>query len=101
MCMDSSNKKIDTCMVNLIRIMNENGIKTKACCCGHSIYPMTIVIDFEGMDYEIVSNIYLKRKKRFYIKDKGGFYYIPETLGIQNRSNMPDKHKTFINKQTQ
>jgi len=70
--------EIDECIKNLIRIMNDYGIKTKACCCGHGIYPMTIVIDFNGINYEVISNIYLKRKKRFYKRDSDGYYYIPE-----------------------
>ena len=83
MCIDSSNKKVDTCMKNLIRVLNDKGIITKSCCCGHTIYPMTIVAWNHNLksNVEIMSMKIIPRKKRFYVKDNGGFYYIPETIG--------------------
>ena len=86
MCMDSSNKKIDTCMKNLIRILNEKGIRTKSCCCGHTIYPMTIVVWEEDLKVyrEIMSNLVIPRKRKFYKKDEGGFYFIPEVIKSLN-----------------
>ena len=78
MCEDSSNKKIDTCMKDFIFRLNQKGIITLGCCCGHGIYPMTIVTKDDGGIFELISGKEIPRKKRFYIKDKGGFYYIPE-----------------------
>lgn len=77
--------EIDECMRNLIKFINDNTeFKTLACCCGHGKYPMTIVITFEGDDgfgnYELVSEETIPRKRKFYKKDKQGYYYIPETL---------------------
>jgi len=70
--------RVDSCMKNLIEIMRMKGIETLACCCGHDKYPMTIVIRRYGMIEELISGRYIPRKKRFYLKDKKGYYYIPE-----------------------
>ncbi len=79
-------RRIDPCMRLAIKNLQENGIKTLACCCGHGKVPMTIVIDIgEGtgkvIPLEIFSNVILARKKKFYIKQKNGHYIIPETVG--------------------
>ena len=50
--------KIDECMVNLIIILCRDG--------------KTIV--------DLVSNKIIPRTKRFYKKDKQGYYYIPEIM---------------------
>lgn len=77
-------RRIDPCMKSAIRCLNDYGIKTLACCCGHGKHPMTIVIDV-GVDkvipLEIFSGQFLKRRKRFYKKFKDGSYMIPETVG--------------------
>lgn len=79
-------RRIDPCMEEAIRSLNENGVKTLACCCGHGKYPMTIVIDAgckikKVVPLEIFSGIFLPRKKKFYVKDKTGSYFIPESIG--------------------
>ena len=59
--------------------------KIVACCCGHKKYPMTIVAkDGNGMVLELCSGIYLKRKRNFYKRDKQGYYYIPETIVLED-----------------
>lgn len=71
--------RVDSCMKSeLIRFQNY-GIKTLACCCGHGIYPETIIVQVEN-EYllEINSETKIPRKTRFYKKDSNGFYYIPE-----------------------
>ena len=75
------NPRIDQSMVNLIEMINKTTHhKTLGCCCGHGKYPMTIVVkDVVGV-YELISGKSIPRKTRFYLKDKEGFYYIPETL---------------------
>lgn len=80
MCKIHNPSRIDRCMKNLVFRMKSYGIKTLACCCGHKKYPMTIIVkDCVGI-YDIVSDIALTRKKRFYVKDKQGYYYIPEVI---------------------
>ena len=76
----NDSRRIDPCMRNLIDFLKLHGIKTLACCCGHGKYPMTIVVIWGGIKFEILSYTEIKRKKKFYKKDKQGVYYIPETL---------------------
>ncbi len=84
-------KRIDPCIKKLIEWFNEyqEHFIIVASCCGHGNYPMTIVAKFpreSGFDYvEILSDTELFRKKRFYKKDKQGYYYIPEVLGAHNK----------------
>ncbi len=73
--------RIDPCMRQVIQILRELNVKTLACCCGHGKYPMTIVINGVGDRYfDMVSGAEIPRKKKFYKKDKQGFYFIPEVL---------------------
>lgn len=73
--------KADSCMANLIHILNMRNIKTVACCCGHGKYNMSIIYESNnGRIWDLVSGIEVHRKKRFYKKDKEGFYYIPEVV---------------------
>ncbi|MBI2624978.1 MAG: hypothetical protein HYW70_01420 [Candidatus Nealsonbacteria bacterium] len=70
--------RIDKCMKNFIKILNESGIKTLACCCGHGKHKETIVIKEDGKIIEYHTKIEIPRKGRFYKKDSEGYYYIPE-----------------------
>jgi len=76
--------RIDPCMKRLIELLNDMGFKTFACCCGHGKYNMSIVGASEvqgGKEYyELLSMKVIPRKKKFYKKDKQGYYYIPEVL---------------------
>ena len=87
MCEAHNPRVIDKCMRPLISWLNKKHC-TVACCCGHKRYSMTIVVK-EGIDMpvgqknkivyrEILSQKIIPRKRRFYIKDKEGYYYIPE-----------------------
>lgn len=79
-------RRIDPCMKNLIEWLNGSGYKTVASCCGHGKYPMTIVIDMNGIIYQEVlsSAIFTRPKTKFYKKDKQGVYYIPEVITFYN-----------------
>ena len=74
--------RLDSCMRNLIKHINEYmPCKTLGCCCGHNVYPMTIVVqENNGLRFELLSNILIPRTRRFYKKDDEGFYYIPEVV---------------------
>jgi len=88
MCMKPNPRVIDPCMRNIISFLNNRGIKTLACCCGHRRYPPTIVVAYgiTGAPYEIFSDRFIHKsnmqykKTRFYLKDKKGYFYIPETV---------------------
>ena len=74
--------RVDNCMVYLIRHINEYmPCITLSCCCGHQKYPMTIIVkENDGLRLELLSNITIPRTRRFYKKDKEGYYYIPEVI---------------------
>ena len=88
MCNKNNPRKIDKCMMNIVgtlKYLELDGIhrdmftRVLACCCGHKKYSQSIVYqDKEGFIFELNSGIELPRTKRFYVKDKQGFYFIPE-----------------------
>lgn len=74
-------RRIDPCMRKLIKFLNDQGIETVSCCCGHGKYPMTIFVatDKPNIYQEICFDIFVESKaKRFYKKDLKGFYFVPE-----------------------
>lgn len=74
-------KRVDSCMRNGLNRL-QKFYKTLACCCGHGVYPETIIIQTEsGEIREYFSRTNIPQRKRFYKKDKDGFYYIPEVYG--------------------
>jgi len=78
------NVRIDKCMRRLIKWLKMCGYVTKASCCGHNKYPMTIIVEIEtgGRKHytELLSNTLIPRKKRYYKRDEEGYYYIPEVI---------------------
>ncbi len=69
---------IDSCIQDFIFRLRQYKIKTLGCCCGHGRYPLTVVVEDEVGIYDIVSGKEIPRKKKFYKKDKQGYYFIPE-----------------------
>jgi hypothetical protein len=80
--------KLDDCIVDEIRRLNGHQVKTLASCCGHGRYPKTIVYKWNGgkTKFDWNSGKIIPRKKRFYVKDKQEFYFIPETLLLQKKN---------------
>ena len=79
-------RRIDPEMRNLICFINTfTDYKTLASCCGHGVYPMTLVVKHElnNQIFEIFSTKELPGKKQFY-KKKGKYYYIPEVGKYDN-----------------
>ena len=78
----SGDTRIDPCMKELLKHIHGWVV---ACCCGHGKYPMTIVkkmgLSNDIYNVEIISGKIILRKKRFYKKDKQGYYFIPEVGG--------------------
>lgn len=79
--------KVDNCLSEEIVALNKKGILTLASCCGHKKYHKTIVIKrrlgiifvrYWRKNRGKFNQIVIPRKRRFYKKDKEGFYYIPE-----------------------
>jgi hypothetical protein len=83
-----NNRKIDNCMMLLVTQLKELGIETLGSCCGHGKYPPSLVYRFKrewkdcrnGNIYDYFSGWGIPRKSRFYLKDKQGYYYIPEVI---------------------
>ena len=63
--------------------MNQHGIVTLACCCGHGKYPTTIVVKRGKAVRELRTGIALSAKRRFYRRDASGFYYIPQVKNVR------------------
>ena len=87
----SGKKRIDPCLKPLLTWLKESSYysyTTVASCCGHGKYSMSIVVKEtkEGViDYrELFTGKYIFRKKRFYKRDKEGYYYIPEAFYLLN-----------------
>ena len=79
--------RIDACMRRFMYILSfilKPHLKVKACCCGHGKYPMTVVLERRGSIqdeiFDLISGETIPRKKKFYKKDKQGYYYIPEVI---------------------
>jgi len=75
--------KVDGCLAEEIIDLNKKGISTLASCCGHNKYIKSIIMLHKNgvTRIEMRSGKIIPRKKRFYVKDKEGYYYIPE---VQN-----------------
>jgi len=73
-------KRVDSCMVDTIRKINHTtDFDTLGSCCGHGKYLKTVVVkNPKGTIMEYFSGKRIPRIKRFYKKDKEGYYYIPE-----------------------
>lgn len=80
----TSNTRIDKCIRPLIKWLNSCDYETVGSCCGHNKYPITVVVKYRknGVAYyfELFSGVDIPRNRRFYKKDSGGYYYIPETV---------------------
>lgn len=73
--------EIDSCMVDEIESLQNQGMNTLGCCCGHGKYPKTIVVRLRsGTIIEMFSNKLIPRKRRFYKRDDEGYYHIPELI---------------------
>lgn len=72
--------RLDSCLRRRIERLNQRGIVTLACCCGHGRYPTTIVVRHGKVVRELRTGVVLSAKRRFYRTDEEGFYYIPQVM---------------------
>jgi len=88
--------RIDPCIKIDLAILNANGLKTLASCCGHLKYSQTIIVqDSKGAIFEYNTKISITRKKRFYAKDCEGYFYIPE-VEMQRYKNFNWRHSNCV-----
>ena len=88
------NREIDECLRDQVRIINFfPQFTTLLSCCGHNKYSPTIITknNITNEVFEWYSGIRLyskykngKPRKRFYRKDKEGFYFLPELEYLMN-----------------
>jgi hypothetical protein len=84
MCKKSKgiHNRIDPCLKPLLKWLKSCDYEVVASCCGHSVYPMSIVVRYRknGIAYyfELLSDTNIPRVRKFYKKDKNGIYFIPE-----------------------
>ena len=78
---------VDACMEDIIRLLRKNGTETIASCCGHGVYPRTIVYrarNGNAIEYYTRTTLLDKKgnpkKRKFYAKDAMGIYHIPEVV---------------------
>ena len=89
---------IDKCMRDYVKMINKILLpiyETKSCCCGHGKYPRTLMIGLKkgSFVFDLFTATIIKREKKFYKKDKEGYYYIPEISKALLRSKVQDKTK--------
>lgn len=70
--------RLDSCIREEIRNLNAR-IQTRASCCGHGVYPQTILYqDGFGKIRDLLTDTIIPRKGNFYRSDRNGLYYVPE-----------------------
>ena len=75
--------RLDSCIHFMIDHLWHSGVATRASCCGHGVYPLTVVIWIETKGYfELITGKQIPRSRRFYrLNKRNGLYYIPEVSG--------------------
>lgn len=79
-------RRIDPCMRHIIDFLNDNGIVTVSCCCGHGKYPSVIFVetDFPNTYHEIFHDVFIETKARkFFKRDKTGRFFVPEIMKLE------------------
>ena len=80
---------MDPCMRTLIEALRLDGLVTLASCCGHGRYPPTAIVrDDDGNAREYFTGRIIPRRRRFYRRDAGGMYYVPEVVGTGGAVSM-------------
>lgn len=81
---NTKHSRIDKCMKEYVIMINRvllNIYETKACCCGHGKYPKTLIVGLKrgGHNcFELFTGKVIPRTRNFYVRDKQGYYFIPE-----------------------
>jgi hypothetical protein len=89
MCKTHNPRKIDSCMKEYINFLMKLNLIPRSCCCGHGKYHKSVIVETtnimgEVTNYELFTGKIIPRKKRFYVKDKQGYYFIPEIRTKRN-----------------
>lgn len=94
--------RVDACIYHLPLILSNRGFEVVACCCGHGRYPLTIVcrnnFTNSGEYFDLISGVEIPRKKRYYFKDKKGYFYIPEVIKNKKKGKKAFDSEKFMKK---
>ena len=81
---DGKSISIDDCIADDVQAINTDGeFRTLGSCCGHGLYPRTIVVRDEHLPFKVLeyyTRVPVPRRRRFYRRDANGFYFIPEII---------------------
>jgi len=78
---DGKSISIDSCIADEVEAINKRPLlETLGSCCGHGVYPSTIIVRFKSgrVAIEWYSGVIIERKKRFYQRDDRGLYFLPD-----------------------
>lgn len=90
----NGNQRVDPCIANLVsnlKMSLDKSVKILGSCCGHDKYPMTLVVNVGHGIYDLVSSVNIPRKRKFYVKDSEGYYYIPEVVDYYSKKEVKKK----------
>lgn len=81
---DGKSISIDSCIANEVAGINKRGIlHTLGSCCGHDVYPATIIVrTCESQVVEYYTTKRIPRKRNFYRRDANGMYFLPEVIEL-------------------
>ena len=90
-CKPTGCRRIDKCMKRLCEFIDVNTqYEVLGSCCGHGKYAPSIIVrlvyaqgQYHNCVKELISGETIPRTRRFYKKDKRGFYFIPEVVDNQ------------------
>lgn len=75
----SNENRIDPCMREIVSNLQRAGPNTLASCCGHGKNHKTVIVrTVDGRNVDYYSGVVVPRKKRFYVRDQQGMFFIPE-----------------------
>ena len=67
---------VDKCIAPLIQMLNDYGVRTIGCCCGHGKWKGSVFIQNKYTEnvFEMYTALHIKRKRKFYAKMKDGYF---------------------------
>ena len=76
-------KRLDSCIADMVVKLNVQKIKTIMSCCGHGVYPISIIVEVEDIvtKEECLTNLFYPfqvwtKKRNLYRTDSNGLYYL-------------------------
>lgn len=75
--------RIDPCIRGLPWALSfVGGFHVVGCCCGHGRHPLSVICKNPNRKknnyFDLISGVDIPRSKRFYFRDKEGYFFLPE-----------------------